>query len=514
MHAAEHSVTNVSAQTTSTNHAPASRIRQRQRRRLIDACISALHIYGPSRTTVEKVVALADLSPGIVRFYFDSKAAMLVASLQFLSTEFQERVLAPVIALKERPVEALRLLVDLYLDAEIASPRKVSVWYAFWGEASSRQEYLDICGGRDEEFYALVTELMQRLISARGATHLDADGVALGLIGVLEVLWQGFAFQSEANIDRTAAVRRSLAYLRSVFPGEFAPVPVREPPARGGDPRHLPARAYADAALLSMERERLLRPAWQVLGHESELRVPGDYLSAELAGERVMLVCAERDRLHAFRNTCRRSPHALVSERKGRLQSAIRCVTHALTYTFDGQLVEGQTPGDLTPLELTRRGRLLLVRAAPGAAALPEGSLPAEAFDGLFMRAVSDREVAADWKVIIEQWLENPQPHQHFVAPNQLFIVHPGSATILQVFPSAPGASRVRRFEFARGGRRSSRAARATDSWLDEQLALAQSTQSGRVNAPHEVEDAGPVAPALAEFRGTILALLRALPVS
>ena len=186
-------------------------------------------------------------------------------------------------------------------------------------------------------------------------------------------------------------------------------------------------------------------------------------MSGELAGERVLVVCAERGRLHAFRNTCRRSPHALVSERKGRLQSAIRCVTHALTYTFDGQLVEGQTPGDLTPLELTRRGRLLLVRAAPAVAALSEGSMPAEAFDGLYMRAVSERDVAADWKVIVEQWLENPQPQQHFVAPNQLFIVHPGSATILQVLPSAPGAGRVRRFEFARGGRRSSRAAHATD---------------------------------------------------
>jgi AcrR family transcriptional regulator len=57
----------------------------RQRQRLIEACISALHIYGPSRTTVEKVVAIAKMSPGIVRFYFASKAAMLVASLQFLS---------------------------------------------------------------------------------------------------------------------------------------------------------------------------------------------------------------------------------------------------------------------------------------------------------------------------------------------------------------------------------------------------------------------------------------------
>ena len=42
--------------------------RARQRQRLIDACISALHVHGPSKTTVEKVVAIARMSPGIVRF--------------------------------------------------------------------------------------------------------------------------------------------------------------------------------------------------------------------------------------------------------------------------------------------------------------------------------------------------------------------------------------------------------------------------------------------------------------
>jgi TetR/AcrR family transcriptional repressor of bet genes len=207
--------------------------RVRARQRLIEACISALHIYGPSRTTVSRVVALAGLSPGIVRFYFNSKAAMLVAALEYLASEFGERVLKPVAALKHSPVVALGLLVELYLDAEIASPRKVSVWYSFWGEASSRQEYLDICGGKDEDFARLVRELVDTLIAQTGARHLDADGVALGLIGVLEVLWQGIAFQSEENIDRRALVARALAYLRSVFPGQFpGPVPVRARRAR------------------------------------------------------------------------------------------------------------------------------------------------------------------------------------------------------------------------------------------------------------------------------------------
>src|SRR5438034_2200145 len=298
--AAKGAVSNVSSQRASTAFAEqtanggGSRIRQRQRQRLIDACISALHIHGPSRTTVEKVVALADLSPGIVRFYFDSKDAMLVASLEYLAGEFQDRVLVPVARLKESPVEALRLLVDLYLDADIASPRKVSVWYSFWGEASSRQEYLDICGKKDEDFAVLVRELMQRLISLRGAAHLDADAVALGLIGVLEVLWQGFAFQSEANIDRPAAVARSLAYLRSVFPGEFTAAAAAAPRVRGPDAGasggRLPARAYSDAALLAAEREQLLRPAWQLIGHEAELRATGDFLTGDLGAERALVV--------------------------------------------------------------------------------------------------------------------------------------------------------------------------------------------------------------------------------
>jgi AcrR family transcriptional regulator len=172
-----------------------------------------LHIYGPSRTTVEKVVAIAKMSPGIVRFYFASKASMLVASLQFLAAEFEEQLLVPVTRLKSRPVAALELLVDLYLDPEIASPRKVSVWYAFWGEASSRQEYYDICGQKDEGFAALVRELIERLIVETSQPHLDPDGIALGLIGVLEMLWQDFACSgtrwpaSPVGVRQCASVR-------------------------------------------------------------------------------------------------------------------------------------------------------------------------------------------------------------------------------------------------------------------------------------------------------------------
>ena len=236
----------------------------RQRQRLIDACISALHLYGPSQTTVEKVVAIAKLSPGIVRFYFKSKGAMLVASLRFLSSEFEAQVLEPVRRLRDSPVLALQRMVELYLDPVIASTRKVSVWYAFWGEATARQEYQEICGQKDDRFAALVLELVTRMIEESQQRHLNADAVALGLIGALEILWQGIAFQTEGDVDRAGARRRCMAYLASVFPGHF--------PAPAGTTNWSKLPADARHAL---ERERCFARAWQLVGHLQEIPETG-----------------------------------------------------------------------------------------------------------------------------------------------------------------------------------------------------------------------------------------------
>jgi TetR/AcrR family transcriptional repressor of bet genes len=440
----------------------------RQRQRLIDACIAALHLYGPSRTTVEKVVAIADLSPGIVRFYFDSKDAMLLASLGYLAAEFEERLLVPVGRLKDSPARALELLVDLYLDPEIASTRKISVWYSFWGEASSRQEYLDICGKNDEDFAVLVRQLMERLIAETGARHLDADGVALGLIGVLEVLWQGFAFQSEESIDRVAARERSLAYLRSVFPGRFA---AGTAPVCG---TQLPAWAYASEPLLALEREHLLGPSWQVVGYNTDL--------------------------------------ANAGRRKGRAGGKFRSADW--TYAFDGRRLDSATQGERTALEMTRAGPLLLARSpqpdGEARASAPAG-WPAE-WPDLLPGRVEEIAVAANWKIVVEQWLQTDSPQRRFLAPNQLLDLTAGSARLLQVVPEAPDRSRLVCFELqaGRGGSRRTAAGRrgAGQQSLDRQVALAESTQKGPEASLPQVERGAAVPAALAEFRRSVATLL------
>jgi TetR/AcrR family transcriptional repressor of bet genes len=557
----------------------ASRVRQRQR--LIEACISALHIYGPSRTTVERVVALADLSPGIVRFYFESKAAMLVASLEFLAADFEQRVQLPVTRLKHTPVRALELLVELYLDEDIASPRKVSVWYCFWGEASSRQEYLDICGRKDEDFEILVRELMQRMIEESGERHLDADGVALGLMGVLEIMWQNIAFQNESDIDRRAQKRRALNYLRSIFPRQFAHAGgAAEVTRTRGAPifeasaalTRLPAWAYADTALFAAEREQLFRPAWQFAAHAQELALPGDYVAIDLASERALLLRDETGAIRAFHNTCRRRPHALLTERTGSLDGVIECAAHGLQYGFDGKRRSGETPGDLAALDVEQRGELIFVRRDEGREPLGE---PLAAWAGLTAFAtlapqgVHEVELAADWKLVVEQWLESAlaeHPVDHlstlvcapqvaigaatgtvawqatlnrdaagvtagpytrlaqseanalwrrlFIAPNELIEIRPDGALVLQVIPEAPGRCRVRHFEFGlTAPTREQRCLhylgqRLVRRWLQQDSDLAQSIQAGLEGSSFEATEAGPVPQALGAFRSSIFRLL------
>src|SRR5438309_7357851 len=67
----------------------------------------------------------------------------------------------------------------------------------------------------------------------------------------------------------------------------------------------LPARFYLNPAIAALERERIFRREWQVVGHRSQFASPGDYLTTEIADEPVLVVCDADGRLRAFYNVCR-----------------------------------------------------------------------------------------------------------------------------------------------------------------------------------------------------------------
>jgi hypothetical protein len=176
---------------------------------------------------------------------------------------------------------------------------------------------------------------------------------------------------------------------------------------------------------------------------------------------------------------------------------------------------------DLIALELKQKSGLILVRGAGG---VREGG-PAltgwEGFAGLRPAGVQETDVAADWKLIVEQWLEGASTPGRFLAPNQLVETRPGRAVILRVVPLAPGRCRLQRLDYVAapargdtvGGRRSAKGAVASagrifDAWVAQQVGLAEATQTGLAAAGDDFTENGPVSAALAEFRGSIAVLL------
>ena len=131
-------------------------IRQAQ---LIDAAITAIFEHGLSGVTLAKVAGRASLTAAMVNFHFTSKEALLLATLQHLADEYQAAIEAALAGKAQDPAAALSALVETRLDPGLSEPRKVAVWYAFWGEMRARTDYMALCGARDAAEDRRIAEL-------------------------------------------------------------------------------------------------------------------------------------------------------------------------------------------------------------------------------------------------------------------------------------------------------------------------------------------------------------------
>ena len=99
----------------------------------------------------------------------------------------------------------------------------------------------------------------------------------------------------------------------------------------------LPAWTYRDPDFFAAEQERVFRPSWQVVCHESDVAGEGDWHSLDYLGESVIVVRGKDRALRAFTNVCRHRGSRLVDGSSGCAKKLV-CPYHAWTYDLDGRL--------------------------------------------------------------------------------------------------------------------------------------------------------------------------------
>ncbi len=99
----------------------------------------------------------------------------------------------------------------------------------------------------------------------------------------------------------------------------------------------LPAWTYSDPEFFTIEMERVIRPSWQVVCHESDVAKAGDWHTLDYAGESVVVIRGNDAKLRAFTNVCRHRGSRLLDGASGSTRT-IACPYHAWTYNIDGTL--------------------------------------------------------------------------------------------------------------------------------------------------------------------------------
>jgi choline monooxygenase len=99
----------------------------------------------------------------------------------------------------------------------------------------------------------------------------------------------------------------------------------------------IPAPWYRDPRVEKLERACVFRRTWQVVGRLDQVRDRGQFFTADVAGEPIVVVRGDDGELRAFYNVCRHHAAAVVPEAAG-CAKQFRCPYHGWTYGIDGAL--------------------------------------------------------------------------------------------------------------------------------------------------------------------------------
>jgi Rieske 2Fe-2S family protein len=186
---------------------------------------------------------------------------------------------------------------------------------------------------------------------------------------------------------------------------------------------------YTDPVIFAEEQEKIFEARWFAAARSAEIEGTGAFRTVDVGRENVVLVRGRDGRLRAFLNVCRHRGARVCMEQAGVAKRNLQCGYHAWTYGLDGKLVAAP---NLTKMPDVDRGEFGLVpvhlREWLGYAWVCVADEP-PSFEETVIGAVTERlgaadvvdgwgvedlvvgrriryEVAANWKLIIENFME------------------------------------------------------------------------------------------------------------
>lgn len=216
----------------------------------------------------------------------------------------------------------------------------------------------------------------------------------------------------------------------------------------------IPAERYVSESFYDLELEHMWRKSWLYAGHVDEVPEVGSFKVFDKVPDMPVFLVRGRDhQVRAFYNTCSHRGACVVREKQGKC-SRLMCGFHAWTYDLQGNLVGVTDQRDFIGLDKSQRGLMplrceqfgnwLFINGDMDAKPLAEqmnvvgDELQEFELDKLKFMASYSYEVPANWKVVIDAFLEN----YHFQSVHAATVGAPGPnstvnhfGSVMRVFP-------------------------------------------------------------------------------
>jgi len=191
-----------------------------RRSQLIEATIKCIARKGLGNTTLANVASEAGLSQGIVNLHFDSKDNLLHETLRYLALDYDAQFEKTLERSGPEAGAKLRALMEMDLKPSICDPKKMAVWFAFWGEVKSVPTYRRICNEYDTKYDRIIHGLCEDIIAEGHYANVTAQQMTDGLSSMTDGLWLS-CLVSPKTWDRHVAMEAVDSYLRSAFPQHY-----------------------------------------------------------------------------------------------------------------------------------------------------------------------------------------------------------------------------------------------------------------------------------------------------
>ncbi len=122
--------------------------------------------------------------------------------------------------------------------------------------------------------------------------------------------------------------------------------PEREQRAGDGNLRNLvrskegliSSRIFNDPEIHRLEMDRIFTRSWLYVAHESEIPLPGDFVTRYMGGDPVIVWRGQDGKVRVFLNVCRHRGRTVCAEDMGKA-SHFKCPYHGWTYNNGGELI-------------------------------------------------------------------------------------------------------------------------------------------------------------------------------